>query len=623
MAKALPASVDTITTRFLILFLFLLSIPLAAIISFTVSSITYQIEQQTVQQLNLSQALFNQKVEQTEARLIQLRNAMDNQRLQGQTSCLNTPGLLCLALDSKRATVQRVPNQDNPGLATPKLTPSSSLTRRLASQVLSQEAFWLPVHQTLYLVCSSKVSGETTHYFYALPLTEALVNGIFKSIPDLDTGIWIHLNEPAQGQWVLQGGHLKQSPALQQALTQDASSASQLGERKIALNLHERSFRIQWQILYTPENRPLAQVAHILPLEPYQNRLKNFYIAIYCIAVASLLFSVLLAMLAGRTITQPLLKLIRQVKALNQESVMKESDQVSVGGVLEIQQLSTAFNHMILRLRQEHKIKDNFVATLTHDLKVPLLAESQTLSYFLKQVYGPLNNEQVEVLGILKSSNQSCLSLVNGLLQVYRYESGEVSLMYERFNLQELMESTLQELNAMAQEKSIQLELLCQVKDTKNTLVYADPMEIKRVLHNLISNAITNTPIHGNIECKIVDASSYGSNTIYKVSSFQYTSLKHPVKLEDKLLVVVQDSGIGFSNDDLPQLFKQFSAGKGRNPMSIGLGLFNCFQVLRAHYNPLWVESTEGQGSAVSFLLSVKPPRSQDRRMAGDRRQRS
>jgi signal transduction histidine kinase len=160
-------------------------------------------------------------------------------------------------------------------------------------------------------------------------------------------------------------------------------------------------------------------------------------------------------------------------------------------------------------------------------------------------------------------------------------------------------------------------------KQGDEAIVFADRLEIKRVLHNLMSNAIINNPIHGSIQCRITNAKHYGSNTIYKVSSFQYTTLKHPLNLGDRLLVLIQDSGIGFSNDDLSSLFKQFAASKGRNPMSIGLGLYNCYQVLQAHNSILWVESTEGEGSLVSFALPTNQEATRDRRLFRDRRRNS
>jgi signal transduction histidine kinase len=179
-------------------------------------------------------------------------------------------------------------------------------------------------------------------------------------------------------------------------------------------------------------------------------------------------------------------------------------------------------------------------------------------------------------------------------------------------------------LQNLALEKSIALKINNDFGEQDgDAIVYADRLEIKRVLHNLVSNAITNTPPHGSISCRITDEAYFGNNTVYKVGTLQYTTLKYPVKLSERLLVVIQDSGVGFSNEDLPVLFKQFAASRGRNPMSIGLGLYNCHQVVQAHNGALWVETTEGEGSMVCFVLAKNQQKAQDRRVFYDRRRSS
>ena len=276
---------------------------------------------------------------------------------------------------------------------------------------------------------------------------------------------------------------------------------------------------------------------------------------------------------------------------------------------------------MFERLRDEQKMKDEFVATLTHDLKVPMIAEKQTLAYMSKKTYGPLTDTQEDVLEGLITSNDSCLSLVNGILQVYRYESGQMTLMTEHVAIDVLIDEVLAELKPLADEKNIEIMAQHNLSEGRSG-VHADRLEVKRVLHNLISNAITNTTRGGKITCRTADASGWGQDAIYKVSQFQYTTLKSPLSLEGRILVSIEDTGIGFSPEDIPNLFKQFAVGKGRNPMSIGLGLYNCYQVVQAHNGSLWVETSEGEGSAVCFLLPVDARVASDRRKRVDRRKK-
>ncbi|WP_373532603.1 ATP-binding protein [Vampirovibrio sp.] len=607
MAQLSPLALDTITTRFLILFLFLLAIPLCTLIAFTASVLATHLGEASHQQLQLSQNLFEGALAERKDTLELLTRPIRESADQG---CPETQHLICL----KASQLFKDTHPD---------------AKATYGQRLGNQSFLAPINHQLYLMQKKEATGTNKggESIYGLPLDAGFLNRIYQNQSGLQTVMWI-LEEDNSGQKGPALSLLAQNHAgknLEDATALLALLATLPPEQHpdFTAKPGSESYQISQQPLYSLDHHPIARVVHILPLKPSGMFLDNYYIGVYLIAMASLIFSVLLAMIAARTITQPLLKLITQVNTLSRENVMKEGDQVLISGVQEIRQLAKAFNRMIVRLRQEHKLKDEFVATLTHDLKVPLLAEKQTLAYFIAEAYGTLNTEQKEVLGILKSSNGSCLSLVNGLLEVYRYEAGDVALLFEPVDLVRLMADTVAELRSLAQEKSIQLELKQETEQAETPPVYADSLEIKRILHNLISNAIINTPIHGKIVCKIIDKVHYGSDTVYKVSAFQHTTLKHPVKLKNRLLVVIQDSGIGFSINDLPHLFQQFAASKGRNPMSIGLGLFNCFQVLCAHHNPLWVESTEGEGAAVSFTLSTQQPQGQDRRVAGDKRQRS
>lgn len=633
MKSALPSVVlDTITTRFLLLFLFLLAIPLITVIIFTVSLLASHMDEAANNQLIFSQNLFDASIDTSQEKRLAREMPSHHPTLENEPCQGREENTLCLEIDYKQQRVQSNASPNSFSLkALPKQSPDIPLSATSPNGQHSVFARWQ--HQLYLMSQASSQAANSLTVLQGIPINNAFLNRLYRQQPNLQTEIWI-LAEPlsaATTQWLArspQGPYHISEGALLNAIRKLNRKPD---NQPVTLELNKVQYRLIQENLYSFQNERIARVLHILPLVQNQLLLNNYYLGIYAIAVASLIFSVLLAMLAGRTITQPLLRLVQQVNTLSRESVMKDSDVVTVSGVHEIRQLGEAFNRMIKRLRQEHTMKDEFVATLTHDLKVPLLAEKQTLSYFLKRTYGPLNDEQHEVLDIMQSSNQSCLSLVNGLLEVYRYDAGTVSLLLESFDLVQLMTETLNELQSLAREKTLTLTLQTDLHpDTSNTepsapagTVYADRLEIKRMLHNLVSNAISNTPPHGAIACRITNTSPNGEPIVSKVSGFQSSTLKQPINLQDRLLVMVQDSGVGFSNEDLPNLFKQFAASRGRNPMSIGLGLYNCYQVVQAHNGVLWVESTEGEGSVVSFILPQSPKTAQDRRVYHDRRKQS
>jgi signal transduction histidine kinase len=365
-------------------------------------------------------------------------------------------------------------------------------------------------------------------------------------------------------------------------------------------------------------------------LESTPSLLQQFTSGAIPLAFIALMLSVGIAFWAARTITQPLYALMHTVKQLrfdNNKGYQPILEALlNVKGVSEIRQLSNAFTHMLLRLKDEEQLRNDFTATLTHDLKVPLLAEKQTLIYFTQGTYGPITATQNDVLGALQSANNDSLALVNGLLEVTRYSHGNVHLLQQCVDLPAMLNAVIQTLEPLIRDKHQHIS----TNYHTNGQVWADPLELKRVVTNLLGNAITNTPHYGQLQIAI-----YGPNQLpqgHRLSNGQlsqltlceHSSLLTPITLRPQhVLLSVQDNGIGFSLQNINQLFHQFSANKGRNPLSTGLGLYNAYQVLQAHGGQLWIESTEGQGSAINCLLSQPPAptmATRDRRSCTDRR---
>jgi len=619
-------AVDTLTTRFLLLFLFLLSIPLATVIIFTVSLLINHMDEADTRQMFLVQHMLAGQLAEVGEKMALLEELQPQGQLNHALPShfcekLNITG--CLLVDP--AANQLVLGEKS----THSLSDARKMSVGLAGlnlASLGHDAFYARVQNQMYLMRRLDLTAKAGKpALLGLPLDQAFFNRLYSLQPSLQPEIWVVDDHAGASKLLLEAYNpgLGQQAPIAPLLTQ-IQERNLNPSQPVRLKVNDVPYLIMQEDLASQTRMHIGRLLYIMPLDRNQLVLGNYYVGIYVIAVASLIFSVLLAMAAGRTITQPLLKLIDQVNKLSRETVTRDDAEVSITGVFEIQQLGEAFNRMIKRLHQEHKMRDDFVATLTHDLKVPLLAEKQTLTYMRNQTYGPVTEEQVEVLDSLQSSNRSCLSLVTGLLEVYRYDTGEVALVYDSFNMVSLLTEIAAEFQALAHEKQIEMHVDSTIPVAhEDAMVYADRLEIKRVLGNLISNAIVNTPKHGTIRCKITNAEYYGGDTIYKVSSFQHTSLKHPIKLIDRLLVTIQDSGLGFSSKDLTALFKQFAANKSRNPMSIGLGLYNCHQVLKAHKGVVWVESTEGEGSLVSFILPQNKKAAQDRRIFRDRRRYS
>ncbi|MBY0449728.1 MAG: response regulator [Cyanobacteria bacterium] len=230
----------------------------------------------------------------------------------------------------------------------------------------------------------------------------------------------------------------------------------------------------------------------------------------------------------------------------------------------------------ISKRKEVERLRDDFMSTLTHDLRTPLLAAIQTLGFFTDGTLGVIDERQKEIITMLSQSSRDMLGLVNVLLEVYRYEAGRKPLILDNIHLDELLESTVSELTALAQQKNQHLDL-----KTPPSLpsVAADKQEIRRVFINLIGNALNYTPAGSLIEI-------------------------HAEATKDGVQVCIADNGPGIPPEDLPHLFQRFSQGTSRQRNSgTGLGLYLSRQIMDAHRGKIWVESELNQGTRFYVLL--------------------
>lgn len=228
--------------------------------------------------------------------------------------------------------------------------------------------------------------------------------------------------------------------------------------------------------------------------------------------------------------------------------------------------------------KETERLRDDFIATLTHDLRTPLLAAIQTLKFFIDGSLGELKDQQKILLSTMLQSNEDLLGLVNALLEVYRFESGKLSLCKTVFNVKDLIKQCYDELEPLSVKKDISFNLTCDFDD--EILIDADRAEIKRVIINLCGNALNYTNKGGTIDI------------IAKIVS-------------NGLMFSVVDNGNGIPKEDIPHLFMRFSQGTGKKRSTgTGLGLYLSRQIIEAHGGKIWVESKVNTGSEFSFLLT-------------------
>jgi len=220
-------------------------------------------------------------------------------------------------------------------------------------------------------------------------------------------------------------------------------------------------------------------------------------------------------------------------------------------------------------------VKEDFVATLTHDLKVPIIAEKNMIDLFLNEKFGQINEKQSVALKNMEVSNRELLELVQTVLDTYKI--GKITLYKENIMLKSFIQEILEEMDVLAKKSGNSIEFAI----TRDIRVYADRFQLKRVLKNLIQNAI-----------------SYGKpKTPIKISIGE---------IPDFIFIKVKDYGAGISKEDIEKIFnKYYSAAKKIRKIGTGLGLYLARQISKAHNGDLTVESVEGEHTEFCVKIPV------------------
>ena len=233
----------------------------------------------------------------------------------------------------------------------------------------------------------------------------------------------------------------------------------------------------------------------------------------------------------------------------------------------------------IAKQEKEHlaKQKEDFIARMTHDLRTPLVSANHILQLFQEGLYGEITPEMSRVIQVIIRSNRNLLEMVSNLLEVYFHENGEKKLNFTKFKIIDLLEEVFQELAPLAREKGLELSL--NAENAGEIFLTGDRLELRRVFTNLIGNAIKFTQ-KGDVKIHLIPATE-----------------------EDTFVtIVVEDTGIGISAEELPRIFDRLYSGSVETSTS-GLGLYLSRCIIDGHGGSITVTSELERGSSFSVRL--------------------
>ena len=232
----------------------------------------------------------------------------------------------------------------------------------------------------------------------------------------------------------------------------------------------------------------------------------------------------------------------------------------------------------ISHLKELDKMKSEFIAMVTHELRAPIAAVEQQLTVILNKMAGEVTEKQEKLLSRAKERTKGLLDLIKDLLDLSKIEAGKMVQYKEPIALREVVQRVVDLMRAEAENKKIDLQFSAPLEIP---LIHADRNSMEGIFTNLISNAIKYTPEGGKVWV-----------TLSEEGGFVRTA--------------VSDTGIGIKKEDLPRIFDKFYRVKTtetRQIVGTGLGLSIVKSIVDAHLGSIFVESEVGKGTTLTILL--------------------
>lgn len=269
----------------------------------------------------------------------------------------------------------------------------------------------------------------------------------------------------------------------------------------------------------------------------------------------------------------------RMINALEeQESRLEEQNETLFTQNLELETGRRQLQLQNLQLLEAARLKSQFLATMSHELRTPMNSIIG-FSQLLLRPQSSLTPKQIDMMERILNNGKNLLILIDEILDLSKIEAGRLDLKIEAFDLVALVNSTIEELRCLADEKNLALQVNI---DLQNPNTRNDSFRLRQILVNLLSNAIKFTE-RGAVIMEVKEAEP------------------------EQLIFIVKDTGIGIAPDDLKYIFEEFhqvDQSLTKKYQGTGLGLAITKSLVKLMKGKISVESQLGQGATFCLELA-------------------
>lgn len=267
------------------------------------------------------------------------------------------------------------------------------------------------------------------------------------------------------------------------------------------------------------------------------------------------------------------------IKSLEVTDIMNMQVKALQDGIVEINGFNKVIKEQNKKIIEADKVKSKFLSNVSHELRSPLNSIIGFSDILVSEIYGKLDEKQLEYIKDIQVAGIHLLGMVNEILDISKIESHTIKLNKTKFNLFLCVNEVLNILKPLYSEKNINIQNLID----ENIEVFADYQKLQQIFFNLLSNAIKFTREEGEIKV------------------FAKLSTKN-------IMISVADNGIGIAKENHKRIFKKFeqiASNEGGSTNSTGLGLTITKELVKLHGGTITLESELNEGAEFKIKLPL------------------